>query len=394
VGREAVAVHIENREGGRVKNGAPGRLDASGFEPVRVLVERAARSNPGTDRILSRLGNLPIEEIESANDWIRARSRDSHPEPACILAVQKGRFLKPCPCSPGSRRCGYHFLNLVTNCTLGCSYCILQEYLANPFLTLYTNFEDCLREVARELDSRSGFMRIGTGELTDSLLLDPLVDYNRRLVSFFSRRENAVLELKTKTDRVDPLLSLDHGGRVIVSWSLAPDAVIRREEGFAASLAARLDAAERCVRAGYPVGFHFDPLLYYEGWEEDYRTTVDRLFERIEAERISWVSLGTLRYPAGMERRLRERHPRSGIYLAESFPGPDGKMRYFRPLRQRMYSRLRSRIREHDRTVAVYLCMETEAVWRSVFGAFDPGRALRGLLDRAAECREGKRAPR
>ncbi len=44
----------------------------------------------------------------------------------------------------------------------------------------------------------------------------------------------------------------------------------RRDEHGTASLSERLLAARRCQDAGYRLGFHFDPIVEYPNWEDDY----------------------------------------------------------------------------------------------------------------------------
>jgi spore photoproduct lyase len=65
--------------------------------------------------------------------------------------------------------------------------------------------------------------------------------------------------------------------------------------------------------------------------------------------------------------------PESGeksILSGEQIPCPDGKMRYFQPLRVAMYRKMRQWIREAAPLVPIYLCMETREVWDQVFGYF------------------------
>ena len=45
-------------------------------------------------------------------------------------------------------------------------------------------------------------------------------------IPFFNQKENAVLELKTKSDRVENLLNQNSSRNVIVSWSLNPQTII------------------------------------------------------------------------------------------------------------------------------------------------------------------------
>ena len=300
-----------------------------------------------------------------------------------LIARQRGPFIKRCPGTSGYICCGYRIINTANGCDLDCSYCILQGYLTNPLLTVYANTGDLLAQLEEFLSSgEDEFYRLGTGELTDSLSLDPVFGHARLLVPFFAGRTNAILELKTKTTRIDDLVKLDHGGRTVVSWSLNAEEIARREERGAPPVIERLRAARRCEQAGYRIGFHFDPLIDFPGWEEGYRRVVDAIFEHVAARSIAWISLGALRYPPALEEIIRRRHPASDIVMGELFPGKDGKPRYFRPIRTRLFKTLYDRIREHDPGVFVYLCMESDRVWRRALG-WSPGNmaALSRRLD-------------
>jgi len=91
-----------------------------------------------------------------------------------------GRRLKPCPGTSNHICCGYHVINAITNCPMDCSYCVLQTYLTNPLLTLYSNWDDMLAEIENFLSLRpQALVRLGTGELSDSLALDPIFPYRR-----------------------------------------------------------------------------------------------------------------------------------------------------------------------------------------------------------------------
>jgi spore photoproduct lyase len=210
-------------------------------------------------------------------------------------------------------------------------------------------------------------VRIGSGEFSDSLSLDPLLGFSRLLVPFLRQFPNLLFEFKTKSDLVDQLLDLDPQG-VMVSWSLNPQPVVRREEHKTASLAARLRAAQRCRDAGYKIGLHFDPLLYYPGWEADYEPFVAQVFEALSPEDITYMSLGSLRFAPALKQVVQARFPKSRLMCAELFPGADGKMRYFKPLRTEMYAKMLGWIRRYTADTPLYLCMESQEIWHKVFG--------------------------
>jgi spore photoproduct lyase len=146
-----------------------------------------------------------------------------------------------------------------------------------------------------------------------------------------------------------------------------PQAVIDRDEADTASFSERLAAARRCQEAGYRLGFHFDPMIEYPGWEADYEKMLEEVFATIDWKRLSWLSLGVLRNTPGLKRAMRERFPRTELLTGEQVLCPDGKLRYFQPLRVEMYRKMVGWIRRAAPTVKIYLCMESKEVWQQVF---------------------------
>ena len=128
-------------------------------------------------------------------------------------------------------------------------------------------------------------------------------------------------------------------------------------------------AARQCQKWGYRIGFHFDPLIHYEGWETDYKTAVEDIFTAVDASGVAWVSLGSLRFTPHLREIVRRRFPKSKIPYGEFVAGNHRKIRYFRPIREEMYTRVRGWIREAAPRVFVYLCMENRAAWEHSGGA-------------------------
>ena len=253
---------------------------------------------------------------------------------------------------------------------MDCSYCYLQEYLAdNSELKVFSNVDDLLTE-AEELLNRAPPILFPDwhGEITDSLALDPYIGFTNEIVPFFAEQSNVLLELKTKSDCVEGLLVLDPKDRVVVSWSMNPQRVIDLDEHGTASLRERLLAARRCQDAGYRLGFHFDPIVEYPNWESDYKEALDQTFSSVDWRRIAWLSMGVLRDTPSLKRIIRERFPRTQLLTGEQVLCPDGKLRYFQPMRVDIYRKMLHWIRRAAPTVKVYLCMESKEVWEQVFG--------------------------
>jgi len=250
-------------------------------------------------------------------------------------------------------------------------------------MVLYTNTNDMFKELDEVINQHPKTLyRIGTGEYTDSLILDHLTSFTQLVVPYFATKDNAFLELKTKADIIENLEGLDHRGKTIVSWSLNTEPIIRSEEKNACSLDERLKAAYRCQKWGYKLGFHFDPLIYYPGWEDDYKKVVEKLFRTIDPASLCWISLGCFRFIPKLKPIIKKRYPESRILYQEFIRGLDGKMRYFKPIRIEMYTKMAEWIKSYDSKMFIYLCMESKEVWEKSLG-FSPlsNQELNGWLN-------------
>jgi spore photoproduct lyase len=337
------------------------------WRPDEVWIERAELNSALAETVLSRIDGGRVQVIDGpvAAD-VRTFAAGKR---TLLLQRHRGSFLQACPAGTnGLVCCNYMVVNFGSNCPFDCSYCFLQEYLAhNATMKVFTNVEDGLAEIAGVLRAHpQRRFRIGTGELADSLALDPITGLSPRLVTFFAQYENALLELKTKSDEVAALLRVDPRGRTVVSWSVNAREIIDAEEHGTASLDQRVDAARRVQRAGYRIGFHFDPLVEFDGWEAAYARAIETIFSAVDVAGVAWVSLGALRLTPALATIVRARAARSYTTAAELVPGPDGKARVWRGLRLRMYRSLLCNLRRVSQTMPVYLCMEPPAVWERV----------------------------
>lgn len=343
------------------------------FEFEKIFLDEKAEKDSVTQTVLKAFPDIPTERVEDKRALIKQFLSTADPirigKKHLLITHFYGRRLKPCPGTSNHLCCGYYVINAITNCPMDCSYCVLQEYLNNPFLTLYTNWNDLLEEIDAFLSGdHAPLLRLGTGELSDSLALESIFPISQFLIPFFAKRHNGILELKTKSSNVKDILHLNHRGKTIVSWSLNPPRMIEEEEVGTAPLKERIDAARRCQEKGYPLGFHFDPLIYHEGWEKEYQETILQLFKKIDPRRVVWISLGGFRYPPKLKAIAEERFPKTKVFLGELFPGRDAKFRYLKEIRIEMYQKMVRWLREIDPDLFVYLCMESKEVWERVFG--------------------------
>ena len=304
-----------------------------------------------------------------------------------FLTSFKGRFFKRCPgARPGLVCCNYFVLNLASHCEMDCSYCYLQSFVNFSSVVIYTNIEQAFKELDEIfLSMADQKLRVGTGEITDSLSLDDLTLYSRQLVRYFKKRPLWTLEFKTKSDNVKNFLSegakpladgakplaegarpLTEGaaGNVIISWSVNPEFVVTSEEHGTASLKQRLKAACQCRDKGWSVAFHIDPVIYHPGWRENYHSLVRQITSLFSPGEVSHISLGALRFQASQSALMHARFGmKSLVNQGEFFKSKDGKLRYDRGLRNQMFHFIKEAFKKHSREWRIFLCMEDRESW-------------------------------
>jgi spore photoproduct lyase len=358
---------------------------------TRLLIDEDCYDLPYTREIITN-ANLPVEIISSENKKhktipISFSHSLSQGKKSLLLCQNKGRFFKACPATREYQCCKYQVLNIGMNCPMDCIYCILQAYLNNPWLSFFVNIEKLFSELDAELSgNRTSFYRIGTGEFTDSLAIDNFTGLSRKLIEYFSRQSNCILELKTKTANINKLYNIDHGHRTLVSWSLNSEYIMEGELRTA-TLEQRLHAASECAGMGYHLGFHFDPVVFHENWKQQYKETIRRLFSSVPADKIVWISIGALRYLPSLKKIALNRFPGAHYFKEEFVLGLDQKYRYFRKLRVELYQLMVSELKKYsDSDTCIYFCMESPEIWQEVFG-YTPEEygGLPAMLDRVAK---------
>lgn len=289
-----------------------------------------------------------------------------------FIVKNKAAFVKICPCTKVAVRCGYWILNIGFGCPIDCTYCYLQQYSNAPGIILPANIEDYYTHIMRFDKKVSGKTRIGTGEFTDSLALDRYSKYSSYLVPFFRNVKNLVLELKTKISEIDNVLKAEPHENVAISWSINTHFVAQKYEKGSAGIKERINSAFLAAKRGYKIGFHFDPIICYDRWEDDYRQVIEEVFsfEKIRQNTV-WVSLGTLRYSPSLKQAAERRFADNLMfYEGTFFLDTNGKMRYHGKDRIEMYNKISKWIKASGSKCRIYLCMEPEDIWKEVkFGA-------------------------
>ena len=346
------------------------------YDLDEIIVEEHCRDSALAARVIGRApATARVRFVKDAREMVRPDPSEADPFGAAkrrmTIMNRRAPFLMACPAGSAQFACcGYLVLVLASNCPMDCSYCFLQEYLAdNPGFQVYANYTDAYDELERAHRRAPGRpLRVGTGELADSLAFDRITGISSDLVRFCAHRDGLLLELKTKTDEIENLLGIDPRGHTLVSWTLSPPRVFASSEKRTAPPARRIAAAVRVLEAGYKVGFHLDPVIAYPRAKREYLALLDELFDSVAPEQIAFISLGGLRMTPALRKTAHLRHPRDPMLCGEEVLAPDGRYRTFAPLRANLMRVLERRIATASPRIVRYLCMETPSMYRRVMG--------------------------
>jgi spore photoproduct lyase len=299
-----------------------------------------------------------------------------------LVQPHKGQFFKQCPGgNQNSACCNYFVLNLGSQCHFNCSYCYLQSFLNTPYLVVYSNIDQALDELTTIAQKdTSGSLRIGTGEVIDSLGLDSITNFSNVIMDHIIDFPNLKLELKTKSSFVDHLLNSKNKGNTTISWSINPEHIVKAEEHGTASASERLKAAKKSIEHGYKVGFHIDPVIWHPNWKENYSELIEQITSLFTPKDVPYLSLGALRFQPEQRHMMKERFERSSyVNQAELFESKDGKLRYDADLRSEMFKFIIDGFKEKNRAWRIFLCMESPETWLSTYGAYP--KKVDGLED-------------
>ncbi|MFW5842357.1 MAG: radical SAM protein, partial [Spirochaetota bacterium] len=240
------------------------------YRVTKIYLQDAAAESVYTDRLLAALPEVPLFRIADKSEIppedLTMRTIYLHQAPQATFGT--------CPGSKGHRCCNYRTVDIYEGCPIGCSYCIMRSYLNFAPISINVALEQEIRAIRREaLRDPTRPLRVGTGEVGDSLLYDALTGISGDLVRGLADLANVHLELKTKTASVGHLLGIEEKGNAVIGFSVNPE-LLAKEQGTAATMEGRLAAALRASEAGYRLALHFDPIIAVEGWRDAYRELV------------------------------------------------------------------------------------------------------------------------
>jgi spore photoproduct lyase len=236
-------------------------------------------------------------------------------KPSLILAEKMGTLLMEAPYGVGGRH-NFYFSH-VLNCLYDCRYCFLQGMYRSAHYVVFVNYEDfeaAIREKASAV--AEGEIHFFSGYDGDSLALEPLTGFVEEFLPFFAGNPRLVLELRTKSVAIRPLLDREPLPNVIVAFSFTPAAVSTALEHGVPPIEERIRAAALLAERGFRIGLRFDPLVYFPDYPGPYRDLFREAFRRIPADAIHSAGFGAFRLPRDYFERMRRLYPEEPLFAS------------------------------------------------------------------------------
>ena len=260
-------------------------------------------------------------------------------------------------------------LHSAWGCLHICDYCNVLDYL-----NIMVNLEELVERFAR-LSPRPLAQALEVRQPHRHHHLRAECGASRLMVELFLPSAGPVPDdVHQERQRRSPT-PLDHRGKTIICWSMAPATQSRLIEKGSATTSQRIEAAAKCQKAGYTVRARFSPIVPVRelaGWSTPCSTSCSPPWSRTS------LTIDTLKWtePARVW-SMFDKHLWDDEYAAyvdrfaamapEDRPYPvlpNGKQLFPHEARVAMYRLFTDRIRELSPRTRIAFCGETPEIWR------------------------------
>lgn len=165
-----------------------------------------------------------------------------------------------------------------SGCVAMCMYCYLVcNYNKCAYLRLFVNREYMLDKIKKTANKADKNLVFEIGSNSDLILENTITGNLEWTIDNFKNQEKGMLTFPTKFDMVEPILNLNHNGKIIVRMSVNPEEIINKIEFGTSRLKGRIEAINRLVEAGYIVGILIAPIILLDNWEILYEELLKEL---------------------------------------------------------------------------------------------------------------------
>lgn len=249
--------------------------------PDKIFYEPAALDYELGKYLADKFGNVPWIPVESHNNIEQLRKNPNREfarmKKYLVIGVRKSlKYM------PNSKVSDFLVPYTSSGCSAMCLYCYLVcNYNKCAYLRLFVNREQMMDKLLKTANHSEKDIVFEIGSNSD-LVLENMVTGNLEwTIKNFSKSKKGFLTFPTKFDMVDPLLPLEHRGKIIMRMSVNPHEIIRKIEFGTAPLKSRIHALNRMSDSGYRVGILIAPIVIMDNWRKLYAELIEELSDEL-----------------------------------------------------------------------------------------------------------------
>lgn len=251
------------------------------FIPENIYYEDGIQNYELGKELLERYKNVPKKIIDSHNNIEEMRKKENSE-----FAKMKRNLIigtrKTHKYTPNYKVSDFLVPYTSSGCIAACMYCYLVcNYNKCSYLRLFVNREQMLDKIIKTANEAEKDYVFEIGSNSDLILENTITNNLIWTIEHFKTSKKGKLTFPTKFDMVDPILNLDHQGKIIIRMSLNPEEIINKVEFGTSRLNGRIEAINKLVEAGYKVGILVAPIIFVDDWKMQYTELFKRLSESL-----------------------------------------------------------------------------------------------------------------
>jgi len=258
-----------------------------------IYLEPDVRNYTRGREILSKYKDATLIEVPS--HWKIPELHGNHGSVEDWMKIKKNVLVlgtkKSLTCRVNTRSSHFVAPSQSNGCTMSCSYCYVprRKGYANP-ITIFVNIEQIINYLKRHaakqgvkttpdlIDAQYWVYEIGeNGDCSaDAAICNNVKD----LIDTFKTIDNAKLTFATKFVNRE-MLEYDPQLKTRIRFSLMPHKLSKLVDVRTSPISERIDMMNDFVDAGYEVNVNFSPVIYYEGWQDDWLLLFEELNDKL-----------------------------------------------------------------------------------------------------------------
>ena len=254
------------------------------FKPHEIFYEKEIENYELGKKLLDKYEDVPKKVIDNHNNIEEMRKKENKEflkmKTNLIIGVRKTHKYQE-----NHKVSDFLVPYTSSGCTASCMYCYLVcNYNKCAYLRLFVNREKMLEKIIKTAEKSDKDLTFEIGSNSDLVLENTITNNLVWTIENFKDSKKGKLTFPTKFDMVEPLLDLDHKGKIIARVSVNPEEIINNVEFGTSRLDGRINAINKLKEAGYEVGILIAPVIFVENWKKEYLALIKTLESRLSTK--------------------------------------------------------------------------------------------------------------